>query len=110
MPAEICNDCGLPTELCVCEDIDKSESPDVSIRLEDAGFADKKMTVISGLTEHDAEDLETKLKSSLGTGGTLKQVQNQDGSTERELHLQGDQTKRDQLKDILEDHGYNITE
>lgn len=108
MPAEICNDCGLPIELCVCEDIEKSESPEVTIRLEEAGFADKKMTVVAGLTEHDANELDSELKSSLGTGGTLKQVQQPDGSTELELHLQGDQTERDQLTSILEDNGYDV--
>lgn len=108
MPAETCDQCGLPQELCVCEDMEKSDSPDVYISLEDAGFADKKMTVIQGLTEQDANKLDSKLKSQLGAGGTTEEVTTPDGSTELEIHLQGDHTDRDRLVEILEENGYNL--
>lgn len=108
MPAETCDQCGLPQELCVCEDMEKSESPDVTISLTDAGFADKQMTIIQGLTEQDANRLDSELKSALGAGGTTEEVTKQDGSTELEIHLQGDHTNRDKLVEILEDAGYEL--
>lgn len=108
MPAETCDQCGLPDELCVCEDMEKSASPDVRISVEDAGFSNKKMTVIRGLTEQDANTLDSELKSALGTGGTTEEATHPDGSTEMEVHLQGDQTDRDKLVTILEDAGYDL--
>lgn len=108
MPAETCDQCGLPQELCVCEDMEKSESPDVTVSVTDAGFADKKMTVINGLTEQDVNELDSKLKSNLGAGGTIEEVTTQDGSTELEIHLQGDHTDRDALVEIIEEKGYNL--
>lgn len=103
MAADTCTNCGLPDELCVCEDMDISESPEVTVRVEEAGFADKKMTVVSGVLEKHIDGLESKLKSALGAGGTRKN---------NEIHIQGDQTGRDKLVDILENDddfgGYEV--
>lgn len=102
MVAETCNDCGLPAELCVCKDIDRTESSNVIVSVEEAGFADKDMTVISGVpSEEDLDEISTELKSSLGAGGTTKNGK---------IQIQGNHTKTDHrvstIRDALEKRGY----
>ena len=77
----ICNTCGLPKELCVCEAIAR-ESQKITVALEKKKFG-KIYTVISGINEHevDVKDLAKKLKNKFACGGTAK-----DGKIE----LQGD--------------------
>lgn len=98
--AEMCNDCGLPQELCVCTDMDRSDSPEVTITVEDRRF-DKQMTVIEGLARDDVDELSSKLKSAVAAGGT------QDEDEGRVL-LQGNHAERDEVHSILEDKGYKI--
>lgn len=77
----ICNTCGLPKELCVCEAIAR-ESQKITVELDKKKFG-KIYTVISGINEHevDVKDLAKKLKNKFACGGTAK-----DGKIE----LQGD--------------------
>ncbi len=82
--SEICNTCGLPKELCVCETIAK-ESQKIVVRLVKKKFG-KMSTLITGLDEGeiDLKDLAKKLKGKFACGGTAK-----DGYVE----LQGDHLK-----------------
>ncbi|MBW6451820.1 MAG: translation initiation factor [DPANN group archaeon] len=69
---DICNKCGLPSDLCVCEVITK-ESQKIKIYLEKKRFR-KHMTIIQGIDEKDInlKELTKKLKSKLACGGTSK--------------------------------------
>ena len=68
----ICNTCGLPKELCVCEAIAR-ESQKIVVSLDKKKFG-KTYTVISGINEHevDIKDLAKKLKNKFACGGTAK--------------------------------------
>lgn len=82
--SEICAKCGLPKDLCVCEDIAKEQQA-ITVRNEKRKFG-KDYTVIKGLKESeiDMKDLAKKLKTKFACGGTAK-----DGVIE----LQGDHRK-----------------
>ena len=69
---EICNTCGLPKDLCVCEAIAK-ESQRISIKIDRKKFR-KEYTVIAGIDsgEIDINDLAKQLKNKLACGGTVK--------------------------------------
>jgi len=81
----ICNTCGLPKELCVCETIAK-ESQTITVGIEKKKFG-KVYTVIKGFnqTEIDVKDVAKKLKNKFACGGTAH-----DSSVE----LQGDHRKK----------------
>ena len=70
--SEICSQCGLPKDLCVCETIAK-ETQTIIIGLEKRKFG-KLETTIQGIDgkEIDIKDLAKKLKSKLACGGTVK--------------------------------------
>ena len=93
--AEVCSQCGLPKELCVCETIAK-ESQMITIKTIKRKFG-KKYTIISGIDqkEIDLKDLTKKLKAKLACGGTTK-----DGNVE----LQGDHKSR--VKELLVNMGF----
>lgn len=69
---EICNKCGLPKELCVCETISK-ESQKIKIYTIKKRFG-KLSTIVDGIDEKsiDIKALLSKLKSKLACGGTYK--------------------------------------
>jgi len=81
----ICNTCGLPKELCVCENIAK-ESQQITVMAVKKKFG-KKNTVIEGIDtkQIDLKDLTKKLKNILACGGTSK---------EGKIELQGDHKLR----------------
>ncbi|PKK85952.1 MAG: stress response translation initiation inhibitor YciH [Thermoplasmata archaeon HGW-Thermoplasmata-1] len=93
--SEICDVCGLPKELCVCEEIAK-EQQQIRIYADKRKYG-KKMTVVSGIAENeiDMDTLVSKLKAVCACGGTLK-----DGKIE----LQGDH--RAKVKKLLEEMGF----
>ncbi|MBU2639547.1 MAG: stress response translation initiation inhibitor YciH [Nanoarchaeota archaeon] len=82
--SEICEKCGLPKQLCVCETIAK-EDQEIVVRQEKKRFG-KIVTVVEGIDpkEIDIKDLAKKLKSKFACGGTAKK-----GTIE----LQGDHTE-----------------
>jgi len=68
---DICPKCGLPKNLCICEQIAK-EQQKIRIRIDNRRFR-KTVTIISGLdSEVDVEGLAKQLKKSLACGGTVK--------------------------------------
>jgi len=93
---EICPVCGLPREICVCEEIAR-EQQRINIYSVKRKFG-KIMTIIDGIDEKqvDLKDLTKKLKSKLACGGTLK------GS---EIEIQGDHKKR--AKEMLIGMGFS---
>ncbi|MBW2971376.1 translation initiation factor, partial [Candidatus Woesearchaeota archaeon] len=70
--SEICDVCGLPKDLCVCETIAK-ETQRITVRIEKRKFG-KMYTVVEGFDskEIDVKELTRKLKSKLACGGTSK--------------------------------------
>ena len=94
--AEVCSRCGLPKDLCVCEELEKDETR-VVIRLEMRRFR-KPTTLIEGLNPKrtDLNEIAHSLKSKLACGGTAK-----DGY----VMLQGDH--RDNVKEYLVSLGFN---
>ncbi len=93
--SEVCTQCGLPKELCVCETIAK-ESQAIKIFTIKKKFG-KIYTVIQGIDDKDIDlkEMAKKLKAKLACGGTAK-----DGKIE----LQGKHTQR--VKGILVDLGF----
>ena len=94
--AEVCNRCGLPLDLCVCEELDKEELR-IVVRLEIRRFR-KPTTLIDGLNPKriDLEKITKELKTKLACGGSTK-----DGV----VILQGDH--RDLVKEHLIQRGIN---
>ncbi len=94
--AEICGNCGLPLDLCVCEELEKEETR-IVVRLEMRRFR-KPTTMIEGLNPKrtDLEKIAHQLKSKFACGGTAK-----DGY----ILLQGDH--RDSISDQLVQLGFN---
>ena len=92
--SEVCPNCGLPKELCVCESIAK-ESEKIRI-LEVKKRYGKISTVVQGLSKDvDSKGVLKELKTRLACGGTVK-----DGVIE----LQG--RHRSKVKDILVKLGF----
>jgi len=95
--AEICPVCGLPMDLCVCEEMSK-EQQRIRIRLETRKWG-KTTTVIDGINSKDMKlnKLATTLKSKCACGGTAK---------DEKIILQGDH--RDVVKDVLVGLGFPV--
>ncbi len=93
--SEICNTCGLPKELCVCESIAK-ESLKITVKLEKKKFG-KKYTIIEGITDKDIDikELTKSLKNTFACGGTVK---------DRIIELQGDHKQK--VKETLIKKGF----
>ncbi len=70
---DICNVCGLPKELCVCEQIAK-ESQKIIVKMVKKKFG-KQYTMIEGIdtNEIDIKDVAKKLKNKFACGGTAKE-------------------------------------
>ena len=93
--SEICSQCGLPKDLCVCETIAK-ESQAIIISLEKKKFG-KIETVVEGIDskEIDIKDLAKQLKQKLACGGTVKN---------NKIELQGDHKLK--VKQFLISQGF----
>jgi len=92
---EICPVCGLPKELCICEEMSK-EQQRIKIRLERRKWG-KKYTVLDGINSKEMKlnKLATTLKAKCACGGTAKNNQ---------ILLQGDH--REIVRDTLIDMGF----
>jgi len=95
--SDICQVCGLPKEICVCEDIAR-EQQKISISVDKRRYG-KMMTVVDGVNpnEVDIGALVSKLKSICACGGTIK---------EGKIELQGDHRTR--VKETLEKMGFVV--
>ena len=95
--SNICPKCGLPKELCVCEEIAK-EQQKIEISVDKRRYG-KMMTIVDGINANDLDidALITKLKKKCASGGTIK-----DGKIE----LQGDHRTR--VKETLEEMGFTV--
>ena len=93
--AEMCKKCGLPKELCVCQEIAK-EAQKIKIMVDRRRFG-RMTTVIEGFDESvDLQSLAKEFKQKLACGGTTK---------EGRVELQGDH--RDKVKEMLLKMNYN---
>lgn len=95
--SEICPKCGLPKEICVCEDIAR-EQQKITIQVDKRRYG-KMMTIVKGINpnELDMDSLITKLKKKCASGGTIK---------EGKIELQGDH--RHKVKETLEQMGFTV--
>jgi translation initiation factor 1 len=95
--AGICATCGLPKELCVCEDLGR-ETTLLTVDLDTRRYG-KAVTVVRGLESRpdEAEKLARELKKGLATGGSGK-----DGV----IVLQGD--RRKDVVRLLQQKGYTV--
>jgi translation initiation factor 1 len=95
--SDICPKCGLPKEICVCEEIAR-EQQNITIAIDKRRYG-KTMTVVDGLNPHDLDinALVSNLKSICACGGTIK-----DGKIE----LQGDH--RAKVRQALEKLGFIV--
>ncbi len=93
----ICPRCGLPKELCICEDIAK-EQESVKVKLAKRRYG-KTVTIVEGIESQDIDlnDLAKTLKTKCAAGGTVK-----DGKIE----LQGDHKKK--VEEILTEMGFTV--
>ena len=93
--AEVCPQCGLPKELCVCESIAK-ESQKIIVTIVKKKFG-KINTLINGIDDKEIglKDLAKSLKSKFACGGTAK---------EGKIELQGDHKQK--VKDYLVQMGF----
>lgn len=87
--AGVCNQCGLPQDLCVCETIAR-EQQKITVLVEKRKFG-KKYTVITGIKkEANVDEILKILKTKFACGGTAKSGQ---------IELQGDHKLR--MKQVL---------
>ena len=90
----VCNQCGLPQDLCVCETIAR-EQQKIKVFIEKRKFG-KKYTIITGVgKEANIDEILKTLKTKFACGGTAKGGQ---------IELQGDHKSR--MKAALVDLGF----
>jgi len=94
---KICSVCGLPSELCMCEEIAR-EQQQIKIFTDTRRYG-KIVTVVEGInaSDIDIEELARTLKTKCAAGGTYK-----DGRIE----LQGDHKKK--VKETLTELGFTV--
>ncbi len=92
---EICPVCGLPKELCMCEELAR-EQQTVRISIYSRIYG-KTVTLIDGIDENDIDinDLAKKLKNRCAAGGTC---------IVGRIYLLGDHKKK--VKAVLEEMGF----
>ncbi|MEM0466395.1 MAG: stress response translation initiation inhibitor YciH [Candidatus Thermoplasmatota archaeon] len=95
--SDICAKCGLPKEICVCEEIAR-EQQKITVAVDQRRYG-KVMTVVEGINPHDLDlgALVSNLKSICACGGTIK---------EGKIELQGDH--RAKVKDALTKLGFVV--
>lgn len=89
-----CPKCGLPEELCACEEITR-EGQRIRITSDRRKYG-KIVTIVNGVNNVDAEKVAKQLRKKLACGGTVR---------ENTIELQGDHMNR--IKDLLADMGFS---
>ncbi|OYT35243.1 stress response translation initiation inhibitor YciH [Archaeoglobales archaeon ex4484_92] len=94
--SEICPICGLPKDLCVCEEVAK-EQQYIFIKVGKRRYG-KEVTIIEGInsSEINLNELAKFLKSKLACGGTVKNGV---------IELQGNHISK--VKELLVKKGFN---
>ena len=94
--SEICPVCGLPKDVCVCEEVAK-EQQQIVTRVCKRRYG-KEVTIIEGIDENeiDLEELAKYLKTKLACGGTVKNGV---------IELQGNHVAK--VKELLIKKGFN---
>ena len=90
----ICSKCGMPKEICVCEELDKQEATKIKVYITKKKFK-KLVTVIEGIDKAQLDSTAKALKQKLACGGTAK-----DGM----IVLQG--KHKEKVVKYLKDMGY----
>jgi translation initiation factor 1 len=93
MVGNICEKCGLPKELCICEIIDR-EGQKIKVYLTRRKYR-KPVTIIEGVNKETAKNTLKTLKKKLACGGSYK---------EGNIELQGDHMVK--MKDLLVKLGF----
>lgn len=107
MVEETCTTCGLPDELCICDDMAK-EGSTLSIDVEERRY-NKEVTCIRGFDDDvDIDSLSSELKSAFGCGGTIREPEDDSDASERTIELQGDHS--DRVVAELDEEGFEIGE
>jgi len=78
----ICPKCGLPEELCVCEEIKTAQK--ILVYTDKRKFG-KVVTIVDGIERENIEKSATELKRRLACGGTIR---------DNKVELQGDHKNR----------------
>ncbi len=89
-----CPRCGLPEELCVCDEMTK-EGQRIRVRSDKRKFG-KVVTIVDGFKDVDLNKIAKDLKRKLACGGTAK---------DDKIELQGDHTNR--MRDVLTSMGFS---
>ena len=92
--ADICPRCGLPTEICVCNILDRETETKIKVYTKKAKF-DKYVTIVEGISPDEIERTAKSLKRILACGGTYK---------DSTIELQGEH--KDKTKKALISIGY----
>ena len=93
----ICATCGLPEEICICEEIAK-ETQRIRITSDRRRYG-KIMTIVEGLDAGDVDlvDLAHTLKKAVAAGGTVKKGR---------IELQGEHRRK--VEQTLQELGYHV--
>lgn len=93
----ICATCGLPEEICICEEIAK-ETQRIRITSDKRRYG-KVVTIVEGLESGDVDldELARTLKTRVAAGGTVKNGR---------IELQGEHRKM--VERTLAELGYNV--
>jgi translation initiation factor 1 len=94
---ELCQVCGLPKELCACENIAREQQL-ITISSQKRRYG-KVVTIVEGVNENDIniEELARTLKTKCASGGTVK---------EGRIELQGEHRKK--VQQVMKDIGFQV--
>jgi len=96
--AVVCEVCGLPKEICVCEELSREQAA-LRVRIDTRRYG-KAVTVVEGFTDDaNVDALAKELKRYVAAGGTVK---------EGHVELQGDH--RQKVVGFLRNKGYTVEE
>ncbi len=90
----ICSKCGLPDELCVCDEMTR-EGQKIRIHTDRRRYG-KYITVVSGFDDVDLHKIAKELKNKLACGGTSKKTT---------VELQGNHVSK--VKKVLIEMGFS---